>query len=250
MDQPCKACPRTGNRSAWKLIGCRRGKLEVEVHLCAQDLDKDLPLPEGLLQQIESCLSRAEARRKSEAQTIHLDTSCPEAFEVGSFPVSTAGQELMTDVPENVQQHCGQDSGTNDNRALTGDGLAGADITALSTSKLPVNHLQSCPTCFSGLDSGTGWSCALIHHTFRESIFITLWKLRDQPDALRIWRLESTDIPRLSQLLAAASRYEIEEGDVSQHQQRTVKYEAMLILVPRQTWSSYQLPAWRYAWTS
>ncbi|KAI7777892.1 hypothetical protein LA080_002944 [Diaporthe eres] len=44
VDQPCRACPRRGGQTAWQLIGCQRGRLEMQIKICLRG-SSHCPIP-------------------------------------------------------------------------------------------------------------------------------------------------------------------------------------------------------------
>lgn len=63
-------------------------------------------------------------------------------------------------------------------------------------------------------ESDSIWNCCYGQHTVHSSISAIIWELNRNCDGLRTLRLNHDDISHLSQVLNAASRYELELQDV------------------------------------
>lgn len=179
MDQPCKACPRRGGQSAWQLIGCQRGRLEMQIKICLPASSHCVIPWHDLQASINKCLATATRRCHLGTQDLQRDPNC-----------------------SSVRGECKSDR----NRDNGWDIGSTASFTANSSDH---RLCSGCSEClhFLRFPSHT-------NHQFdlRKCFIRLLWELADNRPTIP--QLKMGPISHIRDVLRAASRYAAESGDM------------------------------------
>lgn len=179
MDQPCKACPRRGGQSAWQLIGCQRGRLEMQIKICLPASSHCAMPCNDLQASINDCLATATRRCHLRTQDLQRDPSCSSVWRK-----SKSGRS----------RDIGWDIGRT------------ASFTANSSER------EMCSGCSECLQSLRFPSYTHRQFDLRKCFIRLLWELGDNRPTIP--HLKMGPISHIRDLLRAASRYAAESGDV------------------------------------
>lgn len=183
VDQPCRTCPRNGGQTAWQLIGCQRGRLEIKIKMCLPGSSR-CPIPLHELQNsINHCLATATNHCHLQTQDLREDPNCSSLTPNLILGYRDRGLVISRDNHERATFYA--------------DGPA---------------KRKMCPGCSECLGFLRFPSYTHHQYEFRKCFIRLLWELTDNPST--ILKLKMGSISQIRDILRAASRYAAEGGDV------------------------------------
>lgn len=183
MDQPCRACPRRGGQTAWQLIGCQRGRLEMQIKICLSG-SSHCPIPFHELQMsITNCLATATRQCNLQTQDLREDPNC-----------SSVTPNLRLD------------------ERVSGPIIVGVSHRRALFTVNEVSKHEACSGCTQCLQFLRFPSNTHQQYDFRRCSIRLLWELTDNPSTIP--QLKIGSISQIRELLKAACRYAAEIGDV------------------------------------